>query len=219
MVLRNSLLRKCVPEYISWSAAERAILCTTKKFVKSISAQITSQPIKINGKSSAYFLLLFLCWCDASSWRVVRRRTFRHVRQKSPKNWRCRRCTSHAWHSALIIQRTETVLYNTLPGNFGVHFLGEIHHPGACSQLLALAWRFEIIENGSRLARKWRIRAGIEPNATIGQLVKTRTPIGCGTTNISHTKRHTHNRLVANLMPTWTHVIENKQFLFFWGRA
>ena len=212
MVLRNSLLRKCVPEYISWSAAERAILCTTKKFVKSISAQITSQPIKINGKSSAYFLLLFLCWCDASSWRVVRRRTFRHVRQKSPKNWRCRRCTSHAWHSALIIQRTETVLYNTLPGNFGVRFFGEIHHPGACFWLLASAWQFEMIQKRSCLTRKWHIKVVIEPNATIGQLVKTRMLTGCGTTNISNTKRHTLNWLLANLMPTRTHGIENKQF-------
>ena len=33
------------------------------------------------------------------------------------------------------------------------------------------------------------IRAGTEPNATIGQLVKTRMPIGCGTTDISDTKK------------------------------
>ena len=50
---------------------------------------------------------------------------------------------------------------------------------------------FEMTENWSRLARKWRIRAGTEPNATIGQLVKTRTPIGCGTTNISDTQKDT----------------------------
>ena len=61
---------------------------------------------------------------------------------------------AHAWRSALIVQHTETVLYNTLPGNFGVRFFGEIHHPGARFQLLALAWRFEMIENGSRLTRK-----------------------------------------------------------------
>ena len=123
VLLRNSLLRKCAPEQMSWSAAERVMLCTTKKFVKSVSARITSQPIKINGKSSAYFLSLFLCWCDASSWRIVRRRTFRHGRQNSHKNWRSRRCTSHAWRSALIVQRTETFLYNILPGNFGASFL------------------------------------------------------------------------------------------------
>ena len=61
---------------------------------------------------------------------------------------------AHAWRSALIVQRTETVLYNTLPGNFGVCFFGKIHHPGACFQLLASAWRFEMIENGSHLASK-----------------------------------------------------------------
>ena len=209
VLLHNSLFRKCAPEQMSWLTAERVMLCTTKKFVKSVSARITSQPIKINGKSLAYFLLLFLCWSDASHWCVVRHRTFRHGWQKSPKNWRSRRCTSHAWRSALIVQRTETVLYNTLPGNFGVRFFGKIHHPGARFRLLASAWRFEMIENGSRLARKWRIKAGIEPNTTIGQLVKTRTPIGCGTTNVSDTKRHTHNRLLANLMPTRTHGIEN----------
>ena len=54
----------------------------------------------------------------------------------------------------MILQRTETVLYNTLPGNFGVCFFGEIHHPGARFQLLTSAWRFEMIENGSHLARK-----------------------------------------------------------------
>ena len=43
---------------------------------------------------------------------------------------------------------------------------------------------------------KWRIRAGTEPNATTGQLVKTRTPIGCGTTNISDTKK-AHTQPVA----------------------
>ena len=61
---------------------------------------------------------------------------------------------AHAWRSALIVQHTETVLYNTLPGNFGVQFFGEIHHPGARFQLLTSAWRFEMIENGSRLTRK-----------------------------------------------------------------
>ena len=107
VLLRNSLLQKCVPEQMSWSAAEREILCTTKKFVKSVSAWITSQPIKINGKSSAYFLSLFLYWCDASS------------------------CTSHAWRSALIVQHTETVLYHTLPANFGVRFFLRDSSPGS----------------------------------------------------------------------------------------
>ena len=113
----------------------------------------------------------------------------------SDKSWICRRWTSHAWRSALIVQRTETVLYHTLPWNFGGRFFGKIHHPGARFWLLASAWWFEMIENGSRLARKWRIRAGVEPNTTIGQLVKTWTPIGCGATN---------------MMPTRMHGIENK---------
>ena len=53
-----------------------------------------------------------------------------------------------------------------------------------------------MIKNLSRLAMKWRIRAGTEPNATTGQLVKTQTPIGCGTTNISDTKK-AHTQPVA----------------------
>ena len=68
-------------------------------------------------------------------------------------------------------------------------FLDEIHHPGARFRLLVSAWRFERNENGSCLARKWCIRAGIEPNATIGQLVKMWTPTGCGATNIWHKQR------------------------------
>ena len=93
--------------------------------------------------------------------------------EKSPKNWRSRRCTSHAWRSAFIVQRTETVLYNTLPGNFGVRFfvcVARFIFWGARFQLLASAWRFEMIENGSRLARKWRIKAGIEPNRLVSWL-------------------------------------------------
>ena len=99
-------------------------------------------------------------------------------------------------------------LFCIIPRNFGVWFFGKIQHPGARLQLLTSAWWFEMI--WSRLARKWHIKVGIEPNATIGQLVKKCMPIGCGTTNISDTKRHTHNRLLANLMPTRTHRIENK---------
>ena len=52
-------------------------------------------------------------------------------------------------------------------------FFDKIHHPGARFQLLASAWWFEMTENRSHLTREWRIRAGIEPNTMIGQLVKT----------------------------------------------
>ena len=182
-----------------------------------------SQPIKINGESSAYFLSLFLWWCDVSSLSVVWRHTFRHGRHRSPKNRRSKRCTSHAWHSTLIVQCTETFLDNTLPGNFGVFsfllsfFLDKIHHPGARFQLLASAWRFEMTENGSRLTRKWCIRAGIKPNTTTGQLVKTQTPIGCGTTDISDRKK-AHAQTVAGKFYAHRHTWD-LFFLFFWVRA
>ena len=45
---------------------------------------------------------------------------------------------------------------------------------------------------------------GIEPNATIGQLATTRTPIGCGTTNISDTKK-AHVQPVAGEFDAHTH--------------
>ena len=50
-----------------------------------------------------------------------------------------------------------------LPRKFGVQFFDKIYHLGA--------WRFEMVKTGSCFARKWRKRVGIEPNATIGQMV------------------------------------------------
>ena len=64
-----------------------------------------------NGKSSVYFLSLFLCWCDTSSWRVVRRRTFCHGRQKSPKK------------QALHFTYWVLCIYCTMHRNFSVNIL------------------------------------------------------------------------------------------------
>ena len=93
-------------------------------------------------------------------------------------------------------------LFCIIPRNFGVWFFGKIQHPGARLQLLTSAWWFEMI--WSRLARKWHIKVGIEPNATIGQLVKTRMLIGCGTTkplvNTPQKVPHTTYAVAANLM-------------------
>ena len=108
----------------------------------------------------------------------------------SAKNWRSRRCTSHAWRSALIVQCTGTVLYRTLPENFGVRFSWWDSSPG--SSLSASRFGMAIWKDWKwKLShQKWCIRAGIEPNATIGQLVKMWTPTGCGATNIWHKKAH-----------------------------
>ena len=73
-------------------------------------------------------------------------------------------------------------LHPNAPWFFGV-FFDKIYQLGARFLLLASAWQFEMTENASCLTRKWRIRAGIEPNATTGLLVKTWMLIGCGTTN------------------------------------
>ena len=89
-------------------------------------------------------------------------------------------------------------------------FFGEIHHPGAGFQLLASAWQVEMTENGSRLARNQRLTTGIEPNAMIGQPVKTRTLIGCGTTNISDTKK-AHAQPVAGKFDAHMNALDQKK--------
>ena len=91
-----------------------------------------------------------------------------------------------------------------------------ISHWGACFQLFVSAWQFEMIENGSHLARKWCIRAGTEPNATIGQLVKTWMPIGCGTTHTTDTKK-AHAQPVAGAFDTYMHARDQNKFFVFWG--
>ena len=155
----------------------RVMLCTTKKFVKSVSTRIKSKCCEdgvaqtINGKSSGYFLSLFLCWCDTSSRCVVQCCTFCHGRQKSPKKkvlhitcWVLRvDCAMHRNFSAYC------PIYTFFPKNI---FLDVIYYPGTHFLFFASAWRFEVIGNGSRLTRKWHsIRAGTELNAMTGQLV------------------------------------------------
>ena len=61
------------------------------------------------------------------------------------------------------------------------------------------------------------IRAGIEPNATIGQLVKTQMPIGCGTTNTSDTKK-AHTQLVAGESDAHMHAWDRKIFFLVFPR-
>ena len=112
-------------------------------------------------------------------------RTFRHGWQKSPKNWRSRHCSSHAWCSALNVQRTETFLDNNLPGNFGVQFFLTRLITWELIRHGDLKWlKTEVVLPGSDAQER-----GTELNATTGQLVKTRALIGCGTTNISDTKK------------------------------
>ena len=62
-------------------------------------------------------------------------------------------------------------IYVFLPRNLGVCFFDKIYHPGSLLLALALAWWFEMIQNRSRLTRKWCTTAGIELNAMNGQLV------------------------------------------------
>ena len=118
ILLRNSLLQKCVPEQMSWLAAEREILCTTKKLVKSVSAWIMSQPPKNLQRTSYRFSFIDVTLQVDALFDV-----------HSTKNWR-RRCTSHAWRSVLIVQHAETVLYHTLP-EFLLLFFWQNSSPGS----------------------------------------------------------------------------------------
>ena len=170
MVACSNFSKTCA-RCLAWTAAERAMLCTTNIFHLNYVQMLWRWHLTTHkmGKYSAYFLTLFLCWCDASSWCVVQCHTFCHGRQKSLKKqalhltcWAlCIDCTMHRNFSGDIFFLESLVC----------SFFDEIYHLGARFQLFSSAWRFELIENGSRLARKWRTRGGTEANATTGQLV------------------------------------------------
>ena len=152
MVFRHNLIsQKHAPEQLStWSAAETVMVCTTKKFVKSVSAQITSKCCfnPQNRSYSAYFLLLFLCWCDTSSWC----HTFCHGQQKSPKKQ-----APHLTCWALCI------------GKFGVCFLGLNLSPW--SSLSAFHFGMVIWNDWKRELSRQEVTHTSGKNATIGQLV------------------------------------------------
>ena len=110
MVIHHNFPKTC-GRRLARSAADRTMLCTRKNIVnkqKSSPLKLHPNAVKtashnpLNGKFSASFLSLFLSWCDASSWCVIRC-IFRHGRQKSPKKqvlhltcWvLCVDCTMH----------------------------------------------------------------------------------------------------------------------------
>ena len=92
MVLLQFPRNMCQNRSLAWSAAERLReRCALQRNVwKTSLLELRRNAVKTashnpqNGKS-VYFLSLFLCWCDTSSWRVVRRCTVCHGRQESPK--------------------------------------------------------------------------------------------------------------------------------------
>ena len=71
-----------------------------------------SQPI--NGISSVYFLLFFLCWCHASSRCVVQCHTFCHGQQKSPKK--------KVLHSACWALRTDCTMHRNFSAYCPIFF-------------------------------------------------------------------------------------------------
>ena len=190
VLLHNSLLQKHEPEQMSWLAAERAMFCTTRKYVKSISARITSkcceddvsQPIKWEIFSILPTTFPLLMWrlmhCSTSyilPWVTEKSQKLK----KQALHFTCRAlCVDCTMHKKLFVIHIDFWWIF-----FVCVFFDKIYYPGACFLLLTSAWWFETIENRSCLTRKWRIRAGTELNATIGPLVKTWMLIGCGTTN------------------------------------
>ena len=203
VLLRNSLLRKRAPEQMSWLAAQRAMLCTTKKYWKvsplELHPNAVSQPIKINGKSFVDVTLRVDVLFDILI-----------LPQVTEKSQELKKQVLHCTCLALWIDRTMrrnlSVWYSSQKFwcTFSIFCCWQDSSPrSSLSASCFIRW-FEIIENGSCLARKWRIRVGIEPNATIGQLV------GCGTTNISDTKK-AHVQLVASEFDAHTHAWDQKK--------
>ena len=186
-------------------AAERVMLCTTKKFVKSISTRIKccedgiSQPIKWEIFSMLPITFPLLKWRFESTWP--------HSAMGNRKIPRSRCCTLHAGHSALIKQCTETFLYMYI---FFLEilmciFLDKIYYPGDCFQLFAMAWQFEMVENRSgNWTKCYDWSAGLKSKHWFA--LSQPTP--------QTRKRHKCNRLLLHLMPTRMHRIKNKPFFF-----
>ena len=192
-------------------AAEWAV-CAINKFVKSVSAQITSKMAsrahKMENLQCTSYRFSFVdvpLPADASFTTVQSTMGDRvhHGWQRSPKKQ-----ALHLTCWALCVDRTMHTFFcrHMLPRKFGVQFLDKIYHPGACFQFFTSAWQFKMTENGSCLARMWCIRVWIELNAkSTTQLVswfKTQMLIGCGTTNTTDTKM-SHMQKVAHATGCW----------------
>ena len=163
-----------------------------------------------------YFLLLFLCWCDTSCWHVIQWRTFYHGKQKSPKKkvlhltcWALHiDHTVHGNASAEIffpesLVRGVLTRFITRELTFSFHFSMAIWNDWKC-----------VVLPGSNAKEQ-------ELNQML-QLVswfKTQMPTGCGTTNTTETKRHTHSQFLAHFIPKCTHEIENIFVFVFLGKS
>ena len=157
---------------LAWSAAESDVhykeICEKRLLKFCPNAMKTASHTPQKGKSSAYFPLLFLCWCDTLSWCIVRCHTFCHGRQKSPKQ--------QALHFACWVLCVDRTMHRNFSGyyssqTFWCIFLTRFANPGAHFQLFTSAPWFEMTEDRSHLTRKWHVRAGIELNAPTGQPV------------------------------------------------
>ena len=154
-----------------------------------------------------YFLLLVLCWCAASSWRIIWRHTFHHGWQKSPKKQalhltRWVLCIDHTMHRNFSV---DIFFLESLVRVFWTKF---ITRELTFSFLLGhgnLKWlNTEAISPGSD-AYKWEL------NWTLWLVswFKTRTPTGCGTTNTTDTKK-AHVQPVAGTFDAHTHAWDRK---------
>ena len=155
------------------------MLSTTKKFAKSVYAWITSkccedgisQPIKweiFSVLPSTFPLLMWRFEFTSCSMSYIPP----WATEESPEAGAAL-CMLGALHWSYNAQKPFYICIHIyiLPENFWLKKKEEIYHLRYRFQLFASAWQFEMIENGSCLARKWHIWVGTELNATIGPLV------------------------------------------------
>ena len=161
-----------------------------------------------------YFLTRFLCWCAASSWCVVWRRTFNHGWQKSPKKqvlhltcWAL--CTDHTLHRNISLYSSQKVWCaffskDLSPGsllsafNFGMAIWNDWKRKSSHQEMMHKSGNWTKCYNWS---------AGLKHAHRLAVAQPT----------LQTQKRHTHNWLLACLMPTHTHARDQKYFVFVFG--
>ena len=160
-----------------------------------------------------YFQSLSLCWCDASSWHVIQRHTFRHGKQKSPKK--------QALHlTCLVLCVDHTVHGNITANTFFPESLVCSVLTRFITQELTFSFHFGMaIWNDW----KWVVSPGsdtkeqeLNQKLRLISWFKTRTPIGCGTTNTTETKG-THTACCWCIRYPHAHEIKNKKNVSFFG--
>ena len=204
---------------LAWSAAER-VMCTIKKFVKSVSAQIMSkccddgvsqlikwQIFSVLPIAFPLFMCRFQLMCRLT-------RTFNHGWQKSPKKqvlhltcWAL--CADRTLHRNIALYSSQKVWYA---------FFGQDLSPGSLLSAFHFGmaiwndWKRksshqEMMHKSGNWTKRYNLSAGLKRARWLAVAQPT----------LQTQKRHTHNWLLACLMPTHTHEIKNLKKKFFGG--